>query len=60
MSSVREEGMISKETGVPIENYKMATKNHISLTLINLTKLIKEIIMIQFNIMIEYYIKVDH
>ena len=27
MSSVREEGMISKETGVPIEKYKKATKN---------------------------------
>ena len=27
MNSVREEGMISKETGVPIEIYKKATKN---------------------------------
>ena len=27
MSSVREEGMISKETGVSIEKYKKATKN---------------------------------
>ena len=27
MSSVREESMISKETGVPIEKYKIATKN---------------------------------
>ena len=27
MSSVREESMISKETGVPIEKYKKATKN---------------------------------
>ena len=27
MNSVREEGMISKETGVPIEKYKKATKN---------------------------------
>ena len=27
MNSVREESMISKETGVPIEKYKKATKN---------------------------------
>ena len=27
MNSVREEGMIIKETGVPIEKYKKATKN---------------------------------
>ena len=27
MNYVREEGMISKETGVPIEKYKKATKN---------------------------------
>ena len=27
MSSVREESMIIKETGVPIEKYKKATKN---------------------------------
>ena len=27
INSVREEGMISKETGVPIEKYKKATKN---------------------------------
>ena len=27
MSSVREESMIRKETGVPIEKYKKATKN---------------------------------
>ena len=27
MSSVREESMINKETGVPIEKYKKATKS---------------------------------
>ena len=27
MNSVREESMLSKETGVPIDEYKKATKN---------------------------------
>ena len=47
MNSVREEGMISKETGIPIEKYIKGTKNQYHFfTLINQTKLIKQILMI--------------
>ena len=35
MSSVREESMISKETGVPIEKYKKATKSQYHFLYIN-------------------------
>ena len=46
MSSVREESMISKETGVPIENIRKQLKiNIIFFTLINQIKLIKQILM---------------
>jgi len=46
MTSNREECMISKETGVPIEKYKTATKNQCHFyILINLIKLINQILM---------------
>ena len=51
MSSVREESMISKETGVPIEKYKKATKNQYHFLYIDKpNKTYKGNLMIHFNL----------
>ena len=53
MNSVREEGMISKETGVPIDKYKKAKNiSIIFFTLINQIKLMKLMLMIPFNLLL--------
>ena len=50
-NSVREKSMLSKETGVPIDKYKKATKNQYHFLYIDKpNKLIKQILMIPFNL----------